>query len=143
MTQTDAPVAHPRILLAEDDVEMRRVLIEALRQDHYEIIEVDSGVALLDQVTRAKTQAELPALIVSDVRMPGMSGLAVVGAIRARGFRIPIILITAFSTEDTLNEAFRVGATAVLSKPFDLDDLRAAVCCLLPSNEAETRPHES
>jgi CheY-like chemotaxis protein len=91
---------------------------------------------LLEAVSQARDRAELPALIVSDVRMPGMSGLRVVEAIRRWGLRMPIILITAFGSEETLNEAFQLGATAVLSKPFDIDDLRAAVCCLLPTPEA-------
>ena len=64
-----------------------------------------------------------------------MSGLRVVEAIRRWGLRMPIILITAFGSEETLNEAFQLGATAVLSKPFDIDDLRAAVCCLLPTDD--------
>jgi len=131
--QSGRPVTPARILLAEDDYEMRRVLITALRQDNYDIVELDSGSALLEAVSQARDRAELPALIVSDVRMPGMDGLRVVEAIRSWGLRMPIILITAFGSEETLNEAFQIGATAVLSKPFDLEDLRSAVCCLLPS----------
>jgi CheY-like chemotaxis protein len=133
MMQSGRPATPARILLAEDDFEMRRVLIAALRQDNYDIVELDSGSALLEEVSQARDRAELPALIVSDVRMPGMSGLRVVEAIRRWGLRMPIILITAFGSEETLNEAFQLGATAVLSKPFDLEDLRSAVLCLLPN----------
>ena len=56
--------------------------------------------------------------------------------IRSWGLRIPIVLITAYASEEMLNEAFQLGATALLCKPFDLMDLQAAVACLLPGDAA-------
>jgi CheY-like chemotaxis protein len=136
MTHCAERALRPRILIAEDDADLRRALSDALQEDHYEIVEVDSGIALCESLRRAKTLADLPALVISDVRMPGLNGLAAVQTIRGWGLRIPIVLITAYASEETLNEAFQVGATALLGKPFDLDDLRAAVACLLPGDGA-------
>jgi CheY-like chemotaxis protein len=140
-TTHSAPLTiRPRIVIAEDDADMRRSLLDALGEDDYELIEVDSGIALCDMLRSAKRLSELPSLIISDVRMPGLNGLAVVQAIRGWGWRIPIVLITAYATEQTLNEAFQLGATALLRKPFDLEDLRSAIACLLPGSSTDAAP---
>jgi DNA-binding response OmpR family regulator len=74
----------------------------------------------------------MPSVIVTDLRMPGVSGLSVLRTIREYGWRVPVVLITAFGSEETLNEAARLDAAIVLHKPFELDDLRMAIRCLLP-----------
>jgi CheY-like chemotaxis protein len=136
-----APLSiRPRILIAEDDADMRRALMDAFGEDDYDLIEVDSGIALCEMLRSAKRLSELPSLIISDVRMPGLNGLAVVQAVRSWGWRIPIVLMTAYATEQTLNEAFQLGATALLCKPFDVEDLRAAVACLLPGQTTDSAP---
>src|SRR4051812_10381224 len=134
MTHCAPSSIRPRIVIAEDDADMRGSLIEALGEDDYELVAVDSGIALCETLRSAKRLSELPSLIISDVRMPGLNGLAVVQAIRSWGWRIPIVLMTAYATEETLNEAFQLGATALLCKPFDVEDLRSAVACLLPGH---------
>jgi len=67
-----------------------------------------------------------PDLIVSDVRMPGWSGLDLLRFLRHRRSAIPVVLITAFGDRDTHERAARLGA-AVLDKPFALADLRRAI----------------
>jgi CheY-like chemotaxis protein len=136
-----APLSvRPRIVIAEDDAEMRQSLLDALGEDDYELTEVDSGIALCELLRSAKRLSELPSLIISDVRMPGLNGLAVVQAVRSWGWRIPIVLITAYATEQMLNEAFQLGATALLCKPFELEDLRSAIACLLPGQSVDAAP---
>jgi len=115
------------VLVAEDDAEMRRVIVDTLVRDGAEISEAASGVALFDWLRRMAHDGELPDLLISDVRMPGLSGLQVLRMVRDRGWSVPVILITAFGDEDTHNEASDLGATAVFDKPFDVDDLRTAV----------------
>ncbi len=115
-----------RILLAEDDDHMRRLMSVALRSDGYVVVEVSNGEAFLEAARRFHEERDPPALVVSDIRMPGMSGLEVVRRLRAWGWTVPIVLVTAFGDDDTLDAASRDGATAVFSKPFDLDDLRTA-----------------
>ncbi len=116
----------PVVLLAEDDPNMRRLMARALRRDGYHVVELDSGASLDAEARRLEALGSVPSLIVSDIRMPGMSGLEVLRRVRALGWEIPIVLVTAFGDEETLNDAARDGATVVFSKPFDLDDLRLA-----------------
>lgn len=120
-----------RIAVAEDDGEMRRLLCHALTVDGYDVLSVGSGRHLVDELMREKAAENPPSLIISDMRMPGRSGMDVAREVRSRGWSIPIILITAFGDEDTKCEAEEAGVTCMFSKPFDLDDLRTAVACLL------------
>ncbi len=123
-----------RVLLAEDDNEMRALMAMRLRDDGYELVEACDGTALFAEITCIQAnRSPMPSVIVSDVRMPGLSGLFVLRAVRDSGWTIPILLITAFGCEETLNEAARYQATMVLHKPFDLRDLSLAVACLLPA----------
>jgi CheY-like chemotaxis protein len=121
----------PIVLLAEDDFEMRRLLAEALDGDGYRVIEVGSGLQMFDRLRHARGDAEKPDLIVSDIRMPGLTGLEVLNIIREWGWQVPVILITAFGDRETRDEAFEKGVTAFLNKPFEVDDLRTAVTYFL------------
>jgi DNA-binding response OmpR family regulator len=126
-----------RVLLAEDDREMRRLLVATLRKENCEVIEAKNGAQLWDILMNKSAElASSPAvietfdLVISDVRMPGKSGLEVLSGLRRTDGDIPVILITAFGDNDTHAEAYRLGALAVFNKPFDLDDLRTIVVSL-------------
>lgn len=119
-----------RVLLAEDDSEMRRLMVVILRRNNCEVIEAKSGSQLWELIVRGALGTETEPqvdLIISDVRMPGMSGLEVLSSLRSQHAVTPMILITAFGDTDTHAEAHRLGALAVFNKPFDLDDLRMIV----------------
>lgn len=128
-SEGEAPLKPIRVLLAEDDTEMRRLLVSALRRERCEVIEARNGLQLLSQLEQ---EAERPALdlIISDVRMPGRSGLEVLRVLRLTDRHTPVILITGFGDPDTHAEAHALGALAVFNKPFDLDDLRTLVVSL-------------
>ncbi|MFN7974396.1 MAG: response regulator [Acidobacteriota bacterium] len=122
------------MLLAEDDRELRRLLASVLRKGGLEVVEVEDGGRLMELVARAlfsDTGYRPPDVIVSDIRMPGFTGLEVLEGLRATDRSTPVILITAFGDEETEDEAFRLGANALLSKPFDPKDLRARIEALL------------
>jgi CheY-like chemotaxis protein len=68
-----------------------------------------------------------PNLMITDVQMPGMSGLAVLSYVRRRHTRVPVILMTAFATDRLRERALAEGASAVLSKPFSSIELRELV----------------
>ena len=119
-----------RVLLAEDDPEMRELLATALRQDGLEVVEARDGSALLDRLAEAlAADGDLDGydLIVSDIRMPGYSALDILAGVRRALRHTPVILITAFGDRVTHERAMRLGASAVFDKPFDIDDLRMAV----------------
>jgi CheY-like chemotaxis protein len=121
-----APV---RILVAEDDADTREALVEALRMDGYEVIEAHNGWELLQYLATqdAQTETSQVDLVISDIRMPGKNGLDVLAGLRCANGSTPFILITGFSDLQIHAEARRLGAAAVLAKPFALEQLRTVM----------------
>jgi CheY-like chemotaxis protein len=128
--------ARPCVLLAEDDRAMREFIAAVLRRDGYDVVEASDGTELVERLAPMLRQPFDPrvriALIISDVRMPGLTGLQVLETLRWAEWSTPIILITAFGDEATHRQARAHGATAVFDKPFALDELRAAVRAAVP-----------
>jgi DNA-binding NtrC family response regulator len=120
MTESDK--SRGRVLVAEDDPELRAVMVEALRLDGFDVIEAEDGAQLLDLVGPSLFGKEIgppPALVISDHRMPGLTGLTVLGGLRQLDSKLPFILITAFGDVETHVQAERLGA-CVLDKPFEM-----------------------
>lgn len=110
-----------RILLAEDDKEMRALLSVVLRQQGYEVVEVADGVDLLHQLARTASGAPSANfdLVISDIRLPGISGLEIFERL-GRGQRLPPTLFTtAFGDKETHERARKLGAP-LFDKPFDI-----------------------
>ena len=121
-----------RILLAEDDAEMRDLLATMLRRDGHEVLAFPDGhhaLAYIETLLMVEG-AEAPDLIISDVRMPGPTGLEILAALREANVEVPVILITAFGDRAAHQEAFDLGA-AMIDKPFAIDTLRTTVRCLV------------
>jgi len=115
----------PRILVAEDDPEMRRLLVWNLRKTGFETVECSDGWELLDHLGNPVLSGEPDDfdLIVSDIRMPGVSGIEVLEGIYETEWFVPMILITAFGSEEVHRQAEELGAAGIFDKPFDLDKL--------------------
>ena len=117
-------------LVAEDDDDMRRLVVGALRAEGLDVVALRNGEELLNYMeSRVLGGRRDPpiGLVISDVRMHGVTGLEILAALRAFGWTTPVILITAFGDAGLHAEARRLGALAVLDKPFDLRDLRRLV----------------
>lgn len=116
---------HPRILVAEDDPEMRRLITWNLNREGFETVECADGWQLLDHLGDPVLSGEPDDydLIVSDIRMPGVTGLEVLEGIHEAEWFVPMILITAFGNEDVHRRAKDLGAAAMFDKPFDINDL--------------------
>ena len=114
------------ILLAEDDEEMRRLLTCMLRKEGYQVTECPDGISLLDQLSSFFLHEENKKnfdLIISDIRMPGVTGMEILmGANENKNFP-PMILITAFGDKETHIQAERLGVAALFDKPFDINDM--------------------
>ena len=129
-----APVA-PVILAAEDDPAFRRLLVSMLEQTGYRVQEARNGMEVLDRLGPVEPASgdTPPDLLITDVRMPGLSGLRLLAALRQTGRTIPVVVITAFGSPETHATARALGAAAVFDKPFDLGDLRREVARQLPT----------
>jgi CheY-like chemotaxis protein len=118
-----------RIILAEDDDAMRSMIQQVLTRAGHTVVAVEDGFELADylELVRTRSGVELPDLILSDVRMPGRTGLEVLHEVRQKGMTCPVLLLSAFADELTREEARKLGAKALLDKPVDMDELKAAV----------------
>lgn len=115
-----------RVLLAEDDEDLRSLLVQALRDEGFAVVECPNGLALVEQVVSQFDAFEQGFdLVISDVRMPGVSGLSVLEGISEWDDlpRVPMVLITAFSEPRVHDLARRFGAISVLEKPFEMSAL--------------------
>ena len=117
-----------RILLAEDDRELRTLLAGALARDGREIVQAADGAELVSQLANAymRPSARFD-LVITDHRMPGIAGLDVLRWLRFSRIRPPVILMTAFGGTEMRAIARGLGSAAVFDKPFQVDDLRTAV----------------
>jgi two-component system response regulator PilR (NtrC family) len=112
----------PRILVVDDERSMRELLAIVLRREGYEVLLAENGRAAIDTLEREPID-----LLISDIKMPDMSGVEVLRAAKRIDQDILGIMITAFASTDTAVEAMRLGACDYLSKPFDVDLLKMKV----------------
>lgn len=116
-----------RIFIADDDLEMLRVMTMVLRDDGHEVETFTSGAELWRGIVASMKSVDPVQLVISDVRMPEFTGLDVSAGIQAAFFSVPVLLISGFADEDVRSEAGRAGVRGVLAKPFSLDAFKAAV----------------
>ncbi len=110
-----------RILLADDDTEMRRMLALALREEGYDVVEAKDGPDLLHKLKFDFLEFNAVAtvdIIITDHRMPGVTGLEVLEGLRHVDWATSVVLISAFADDEVRADAKRFGAAAVLAKPF-------------------------
>ena len=112
-----------RVALADDQALVRAGLRALLQQQGIDIVfEADDGQALLDALRTAPVD-----IILSDIRMPGLDGIAALEALRARGDATPVLLLTTFDDAELLLCATEAGAQGFLLKDAAPDDLREAI----------------
>ena len=115
----DGASTKPHVLVVEDNAELRAFIVDSLGNEFY-FLEAGDGKQGLDIAAR-----EVPDLIVSDVMMPEMDGITMTGKIKAdiRTSHIPLILLTAKSSEDSKLSGLQSGADDYLTKPFNKQEL--------------------
>ncbi len=121
-----AATATHRILVAEDNPGMLRLLSRALRRDGYEVVLARDGLELMHWVNLIAGWTDpvpLFDLIITDLRMPEYSGQDCLDQLHFVGKATPVIMITAFGDEQVHRAALSKGAKAVVDKPLQLDDL--------------------
>lgn len=111
-----------RILVVDDERSMRELLAIVLRREGYDVLLAENGRTAIDMLEREPVE-----LLISDIKMPDMSGVDVLRAAKQVDQDILGIMITAFASTETAVEAMRLGACDYLSKPFDVDLLKMKV----------------
>lgn len=127
-----------RIAVAEDDDDMRRLIVRKLERDGYVVDELADGDALMDylhSVMDPRSAAEAPDVLVTDVRMPGRSGVDVLDFLHAVSWPVPVVVMTAFGDRATQARALELGALRVLNKPFALAELELTIFAALVDSD--------
>jgi CheY-like chemotaxis protein len=121
----------PRVVIAEDDDEMRNVLCELVSGLGVEVASASSGGDLVMLLTD-----DLPVdLLITDVRMPWMTGLQVALSARNSGIGVPIIIVTAFPDDTLRDQVEHLGSAILLAKPFRPEEFLSLVRERLPSKQ--------
>jgi len=126
------------ILVVDDESEMRSALSHALTRGGFTVESAASGTDAL-----VKIKKDPISLVITDIKMPEMSGMEVLGAVKKMSPRIPVIVITAYGSIHNAVEAMQAGAADYLLKPFSFETLETTVKKVLGSVEEDGHPHHS
>ena len=129
-----ASTSAKRVLVVDDNEDIRNLISIILTGESYEVLAVESGTKALEIYSEFK-----PDLILLDIMMPGISGFEVLEQIRdirsAKLNSVPIVMITAKSLTDDIDKAIKLGATSYIVKPFRAESLKQKVIEYLTPNE--------
>ena len=117
-----APGQPPRILVVDDEQSLREMLRIVLRRDGYEVTVASCGKEAIELLRREPID-----LLLSDIRMPDITGVDVLRAAKEQNRDIVAFMMTAYASTDTAVEAMRLGAVDYFTKPFSMDELRLKV----------------
>lgn len=115
-----------RILIAEDDSELRQLFSHVLTKHGYSVTGVDNGKEALDAIEHAYYD-----LIISDIMMPVMDGYELVSSLRSSGFTVPVLMITAKDAFDDMRLGFISGTDDYMIKPINVNEMVLRVGALL------------
>ncbi len=124
-----------RILVVEDDENLRLPLVDNLEDEGFEVQQAASGESAIEAAARTPFD-----VIVLDIMLPGMSGYEVCKALRGAGSTASVLMLTARSLEDDVVTGFDAGADDYLTKPYRLRELMARLRALLRRRAAPTTP---
>jgi two-component system response regulator AtoC len=109
-----------KILVADDEQNLRRVLVAMLRRDGHEVVQAASGAEAIDRLSEVD-------VVITDLRMPGADGMEVLRTASRAFPHVPVIMITAYGSVGQAVEAIKAGAFDYIEKPFEQDSIRTIV----------------
>lgn len=118
----------PVVLVIDDQPGIRRLLIEVLSEEGYSVVEAANGY---DGLQKAKDFH--PAVILMDMKMPGMDGIETLREMKRLGIGDKVVMMTAYGELDLVTEAKEIGAADYITKPFDI----VALCQMIQRNLAD------
>jgi two-component system, OmpR family, KDP operon response regulator KdpE len=137
ISRVGMPKTRARILMVDDDSQIRRVMRTTLEAQGYEVDEAGSGERALDFL-----QSEKYALVLLDINLPGKTGIETCREIRANA-SVPIIMLTVRDAAPDKIEALDAGAQDYVTKPFSMGELLARVRSVLRRTASSAHPHIS
>ncbi|MFQ3573334.1 MAG: sigma-54 dependent transcriptional regulator [Thermodesulfovibrionales bacterium] len=121
-----------KALILDDEQDMALALKESVRRCGFEVSVFQNPVDALSKVNLSDFS-----VIITDMKMPKMSGLEFISEVRKRGLFVPIIVITGFGTVENAVDAMKLGATDYIMKPFSFEALKDAIQRVTPSDDGE------
>ncbi|HWU90488.1 MAG TPA: sigma-54 dependent transcriptional regulator [Kofleriaceae bacterium] len=109
-----------KILVADDEQNLRRVLVAMLKRDGHEVVQAASGLEAIERIADVD-------VVITDLRMPGADGMEVLRTAARSHPHVPVIMITAYGSVGQAVEAIKAGAFDYIEKPFEQDSIRAIV----------------
>lgn len=130
------------VLIVEDDERVRELIALLMRSEGFETVELGDGMEALNYLAASEVYGRdlrRPDLVIADIHMPNYSGLDLLMGMRESRQRPPVMLVTGIKDEEIHEEARKLGAVRVVSKPFDVENFLHAVdeCLASPSVPAE------
>lgn len=116
-----------KLLIVDDQYGIRILLNEVFQKEGYQTFQAASGIQALEIV-----ENHSPDLVLLDMKIPGMDGIEILKRLKVIDPDIQVIIMTAYGELDMIQEAKDLGAITHFAKPFDIDEIRAAVKKLLP-----------
>jgi len=112
----------PSVLIAEDDSDVRKVLVSLVKSAGFEPIEAEDGKAAWDTLEKSPAQ-----MLLADLKMPRMDGLELLELVKSKYPKMPVIMVTAHGTVDVAVKAMKEGAFDFVTKPFDPKELKEII----------------
>ena len=125
-----------KILIADDEMIMLKIIELRLKKDGHEVIVTTNGKEALEKIAQ-----EDPDMIIADIMMPFTSGLEIVSVVKQnrQGRNVPIIILSSMGQENVVLEAFNLGADDYITKPFSPNELSMRVKRLAPAAKIAER----
>ncbi len=120
-----------RILVVDDEANLRKILAAVLRKDGYEVAVAEDGASAVEELERNGAN-----VVVTDLVMPKVSGMDLLAHVRDKYPNVPVIIITAHGSVDSAVEAIKLGAFDYITKPFENAEIRAVIAKAARTNEA-------
>lgn len=115
-------MAKRRILVVDDEEDIRQILCDSLADDNFEVITCSDGYEALELIKEGFFE-----LIITDLRMPGIDGIELIDTIKQISPEVPVIMLTAYGSAGVQREMDRLQAHRYFEKPFSLEELKEAV----------------
>src|SRR6185436_11309041 len=128
-----------RVLIADDEINIRRVLEAILRRDGYDVVTAANGLEALAGMSRGVHT------VITDLKMPGLDGMGLLRKLSVEYPDVPVVMITAHGSVENAVEAVKLGAFDYIEKPFDQEQIRQIVGKALKTHalsRRDARPEE-